>query len=745
MRGNNNILIKDAVLLKQPVKNNLDKVSSQMHILLHIFIIIFCIFTSTQLFSVDIAWIQRYNGVYNGNDVATAIAVDGSGNVYVTGYVDGLSRINYATIKYNSNGVLQWVQEYIGPEYCLNFARAIAVDGLGNVYVTGESKNPDIDTCYDYVTIKYNTDGVQQWVQRYNGPYNSHDYPSAIAVDNAGNVYVTGRSIGSATGYTNYDYATIKYNTDGVLQWVQRYNGPINGWDQATAIAVDGSGNVYVTGSIDGYTIIDYATIKYNTDGVMQWVQIYNGPANGIDYANAIAVDGLGNVYVTGFSETSGIYDDDYATIKYNTDGVMQWVQRYGTADGSDRSNAIAVDGLGNVYVTGRTVNIGTYEDYTTIKYNTNGVLQWTQNYNGPVNGNDCGHAIGVDGSNNVYVTGRSDGINYSYDYATIGYNSNGVQQWLQRYEGPGNSVDWPMGIAVDGLGNVYVTGYSTGSGTYYDYATIKYVPDLDGDAGIDEIDMPDTVEVCHNVPVYVTVKNFSATQTLPPCWYVYVEIKQGGQTIARESLHVNTPMAPGEMRVFVFNIHFDRPCNHMVYAFTAYPNDVNPDNDIMEKSVVAAVHDPFEITHLSISPPPESLYYHVCQWVIFDVVVHNNNHHVIDSMLITRVYFDIIKPDYTVIRDSQDIDALAPCHSTTLWFPTNGEIHLDMPGRWYIDVYPAGPIPGDSHPENNYRDSSFYVISIGSISGTKFYDYNNNGERDPEDIGLSGWLDNKT
>src|SRR5438874_9524145 len=99
----------------------------------------------------------------------------------------------------------------------------MAIDAAGNVYVTGNSLG--IGTGYDYATVKYNSSGTQQWVTRYNGPANRDDYGNAIAVDSSGNVYVTGWSPGSGT---DYDYATIKYNSTGQQQWVARYNGPGN-------------------------------------------------------------------------------------------------------------------------------------------------------------------------------------------------------------------------------------------------------------------------------------------------------------------------------------------------------------------------------------------------------------------------------------------------------------------------------------------------------------------------------------
>ena len=418
-------------------------------------------------------WIARYNGPGNSSDNATSIAVDGSGNVYVTGssYGGGTS-YDYATIKYNSAGVQQWAAIYNGPGNGADSAFSIAVDNSGNVYVTGKSVGSG--TSYDYATIKYNSAGVQQWAARYNGPVNGDDVPTSIAVDGTGNVYVTGESVGSGT---SNDYVTIKYNSSGVQQWVQRYNGPGNGDDIAHSLAIDSLGNVYVTGgSYINVTVRGYATIKYNSAGVQQWIAMYNGPVNNLDFAYSLAVDGSGNVYVTGASYGNGTYYD-YATIKYNSAGVQQWVSRYnGLGNGDNAAISLAVDGSGNVYVTGESAGSGTSYDYATIKYNSAGVQQWAARYNGPGIGANVAYSLVLDGSGNVYVTGVSAGST-SYDYATIKYNSAGVQQWVQRYNGPGNGDDIANSIAVDGSGNVYVTGGSYGSGTSSDYATIKYSP----------------------------------------------------------------------------------------------------------------------------------------------------------------------------------------------------------------------------------------------------------------------------
>jgi uncharacterized delta-60 repeat protein len=417
-------------------------------------------------------WVARYNGPGNSSDYAYALAIDDSGNVYVTGLSYGSGTdYDYATIKYNSAGVQQWVARYNGPGNSSDYAYALAVDGSGNVYVTGSSYSSGTD--YDYATVKYNSAGVQQWAARYNGTGNYSDDAYALAVDGSGNVYVTGSSYGSGG---DYDYATVKYNSAGVQQWAARYSRPGNYSDYAYVLAIDGSGNVYVTGSSYGLgTDYDYATVKYNSAGVQQWAALYNGTGNSSDNATALAVDGSGNVYVTGSSYGSGT-DYDYATVKYNSAGVQQWAARYdGSGNYSDYAYALAIDGSGNVYVTGSSYGSSTDYDYATIKYNSAGVQQWVALYNGPGNSWEDTYALAVDGSGNVYVTGSSYDLGADYDYATVKYNSAGVQQWVARYKGPGNSSDDAYAISVDGSGNVYVTGSSHGSSTDYDYATVKY------------------------------------------------------------------------------------------------------------------------------------------------------------------------------------------------------------------------------------------------------------------------------
>jgi hypothetical protein len=417
-------------------------------------------------------WVARYDGPGQGYDAATAIAVDGAGNVYITGYSVGPVFTNdYATIKYDSLGNELWVVRYNGPDNGDDIAFDLGLDNNGNICVTGYSA--DSVGVYDYATVKYDSSGTELWVARYNGPGSYWDRANALAVDNDCNICVTG--FGEGLG-TDNDYETIKYDSSGAELWVARYNGPGNYHDAATDVVFDAEGNIYVTGNSSGVgTHADFATVKYDSLGNEQWVARYNGPAGFNDEAAALVLDDLKNVYVTGFSADPDTVDD-IATAKYDSAGNELWTARYnGPLSGYDRAYSLVLDNDCNVYVAGYSYGIGTDADITTICYDSSGNEKWVARYDGPAHGSDVAFDIALANTGNIFVSGFRSGIGTYGDYVVVKYDPEGNEMWVAWYNGPGNNWDVVDEITLDNAGNIYVTGSSVASDINFDYATLKY------------------------------------------------------------------------------------------------------------------------------------------------------------------------------------------------------------------------------------------------------------------------------
>jgi len=310
--------------------------------------------------------------------------------------------------------------------------------------------------------------GAQLWVRRYNGPGNGADVASAVAVSPGGHqVFVTGASTGTATGR---DYATVAYNAaTGKRLWASRYNGPGNGADSASAVAVSPDGaTVYVTGGSEGIaTQRDYATVAYNAaTGAQLWASRYNGPGDSNDSARSVAVSPRGGtVFVTGsvyWSSWSKVSADttpgNYCgTVAYSAaTGAELWVRLYPkNGNGYSMAYALTVSPRGGrVLVAGRP---------DTLAYNFSGKLLWASRYPG----SDPQSVAVSRAGDRAFVTGYNQG-----DYGTVAYNAvTGARLWASRYNGPGNSDDWAYSVAVNPAGTkVYVTGHSGGG-----YATVAY------------------------------------------------------------------------------------------------------------------------------------------------------------------------------------------------------------------------------------------------------------------------------
>jgi hypothetical protein len=331
-------------------------------------------------------------------------------------------------------------------------------------------------------------DPAMTWNTFLGGGGSQHGF--AIAADSSGNVYVAGESSGSwespVRPYTaNNDAFAAKLGSDGSLIWNTFLGG--SGFDRGTGIAVDGSGNIYVAGYSDAawgspvseYTAgFDLFAAKLGSDGSLIWNTFLGG--SDTDFGTGIAVDGSDNVFVTGSSagtwgapvSAHAAGGSDAFAAKLQSDGSLAWNTFLG-GGGYDSGYAITLDGSNNVYVAGasssswgtpaRAYTAGT--DGFVAKLQSDGSLAWNTFLGG--GGYDSGYAITLDGSNNIYVAGASSSSwgtpARAYTAGTDGFvaklGGSGSLTW-NTFLGSGGQ-DYAYGIAVDGSDNVHVAGTS--------------------------------------------------------------------------------------------------------------------------------------------------------------------------------------------------------------------------------------------------------------------------------------------
>ncbi len=420
--------------------------------------------------SPTMAWVARYIGLAGAQeDEPKAIAIDREGNVIVTGY-SGTSwpSSDCATVKYSPSGAELWAARYQGTGQGQNEARGVAVDESGNVYVACTIEvNKELND-FDYATIKYDTEGNEIWVVRYNEGEDSKDQAVALGIDGTGNIHVTGTS--------GKGIATIAYDSSGNELWTRRYEKTEESIHLfAKAMAVDSTGTTFVAADTDTGDVI---IIGYDTVGNVRFETSIT-TTGGETTATALKLDTTGSLYLTGTSL------GDYVTMKYSPDGELLWTARYDGSDHlADTARAMAVDAKGNVYVTGCT-NISDVEHsvQTTIKYDSSGNQLWVRHYSGPNNPFNVATSLALDASGNIYVSGTTGNLAEQYKYSefsTAKYDTNGNLLWAVHYNGPENfeglDLDGATAMTIDTSGNVYVTGVSYAASTSFDFATIKYV-----------------------------------------------------------------------------------------------------------------------------------------------------------------------------------------------------------------------------------------------------------------------------
>jgi len=324
-----------------------------------------------------VLWSKIYNGSGNADDIATKLAFN-NGSTYVTGkgYHSSPTNADYVTIKYNgTTGDSTWVKSYNGTGNGIDSATNIKISLDTNIFVTGKSFGT---STYDYATVRYTSTGTQNWAKRYNGSSNGNDIGISLILNatiSSPDIYVTGVSDSTGTG-TNI--VTIKYTFASIESWKKTYNGSGNGNDAPADIRYWDDNNIFVIGksSISGAGT-NMLLIEYTSLGDTNYVRTYNGSANGNDEVTSVVFDVSGWIYIAGKMNNTGT-GDDYAVLKLDQTGKMEWMTSYNnTGSGSDVSNRVTVDATTdrNVYLTGASFSGTSGTNYATIKFKQSKVL----------------------------------------------------------------------------------------------------------------------------------------------------------------------------------------------------------------------------------------------------------------------------------------------------------------------------------------------------------------------------------
>ncbi|MCB0729022.1 MAG: SBBP repeat-containing protein, partial [Ignavibacteriae bacterium] len=418
-------------------------------------------------------WVQTYNGSGNGNDESLSHITDDSGNVYAAGKIfQTASLFDIYVVKYNVPGNKIWERIYNGPGNGNDIANSIALDLNGNIYVAGESKGDS--TGGDFILIKYDGNGNEMWNRRFDGESSSTDAVIKVVTDNSGFPIVSGTSFNLNT---LFDIVTIRYDPEGNIVWNKMYNGSSNRNEFIGDMAIDDSGNVFISGSsfVQGEGD-NFLLIKYSNNGDQLWTADYNGPSGANDNITSLTLDNNGNAVISGSSVAPGT-GIDFATLKYSGSGQELWLRRYSSSaiSSPDEPKAIISDIHGNIFVTGASVQSNSY-DYLTVKYSSSGDELWTRRYNGPSGNNfDEPRSLTTDISGNVFVAGLSQGTGTMDDMVIIKYDSTGNQIWLNRYNSAVNRNDVANNISIDISGNITVSGFIAGTSSLNDFAVVRF------------------------------------------------------------------------------------------------------------------------------------------------------------------------------------------------------------------------------------------------------------------------------
>lgn len=376
------------------------------------------------------------------------------------------------------DGVKDWTRIWGGAEF--DAGRAVCADASGIAYVAGESEGGMDGQSplggRDLFLSAFSANGARLWSRVWGSSTN--DYALGAAADASGFVYVVGYTLGSFDGEVNpggEEALLTKYGIDGRRQWTRLWGSGSTEHAHGVALAVDGA--IYVaghtSGAFDGATNAGGADVflsRFTVDGNREWSRIWGSSKS--DYVNGLAVDGDGNIYVTGYAY--GAFDGqttmggcDAFLSRFDSAGNREWSRLWGSAS-NDVAVGVAIAG-GSIYVAGYTggrfdnLSKAGGTDPFLVRFNTNGDREWSRMW-GSVS-NDTVSGVTVDGLGNVYVAGTVSAgfddqvVSSDSDIFTTMFTADGAKTWTRIWGS--SDLDRAQGITADREGNVFVCGYA--------------------------------------------------------------------------------------------------------------------------------------------------------------------------------------------------------------------------------------------------------------------------------------------
>jgi hypothetical protein len=422
---------------------------------------------SAQQLYVNKEW-HIYNGTPGLHDNVSTI-LNPFGNIV---YVSNNQPNSYSNIFLNcihSNGNILWQHDCPSISSVDDYGVDVKVDANGNIYSCGAKHNGNN---YDYYISKNSQTGALIWEVLYNGTGNNDDIPSALVIDNNGDIFITGSSYG-VNSYT--DFTTLKLSSlNGNIIWIKRYDFN-NKPEVATDIKIDYNGNVLVCGaSAQNFFNSDFTLVKYNgINGNQISVKRHNSPNNGYDVPSEMVIDINNNVFIIG-TANSNLTNKDVKIIAYSPSLQIQWFKYIDKSGGSDEGYGIVLDNNNDIIITGYCSKANGGSDCITGKYkSTDGSQIWLNEKTALIDNQvSKGRSVKCDNNGNIYVSGEAE-INGSRDLVTFSYDCNGQLRWEKSFDNSSGGSDNASKLLVSNE-SVFVTGKSNVNGVDKT-VTIKY------------------------------------------------------------------------------------------------------------------------------------------------------------------------------------------------------------------------------------------------------------------------------